>query len=96
MVRKAISILIFIFYWAESLPENSIAIIPNQAQELILKQFRIYHLLIPKTSLIEDSFYRLIISYHGSVFLTTFRIVLKQDANFATYHQLNLKPWSNY
>ena len=51
------------------LPENAIKIVPNEAKELTLKQFRIYHLLISKEELKADSFYRLVISFHGAVSL---------------------------
>jgi len=58
----------FFAYGYEEYSQN-IKILPDQDIEVFVKPFKIHHLLISKTALKPDTYYRLVVSFHGAVFL---------------------------
>lgn len=54
---------------AQAQPREQIKLLPDQDQEISVKPFKIHHLLLSKAALRPDTFYRLVVSFHGSVCL---------------------------
>ena len=46
---------------------NQIRILPDNDKEVSVKPFKIHHLLLPKSALRPETFYRLVVSFHGAV-----------------------------